>query len=99
MTDFAVLGGGLAGVTLAWRLHGLGASFRVHDRGEPATASRVAAGLLTPVTGQRPALSWRWAELAAEAFAFYPRVEAVTGARFFHPGPMVRLFDGVKERD
>ncbi len=101
MTDVAVLGGGLAGTTLAWQLHARGVRFRLYDRGEvahPHSASRVAAGLLTPVTGQRPALSWRFDELAPVAWAFYARVEALTGAKFFHPGPMVRLFHTPEER-
>ena len=101
MTDIAVVGGGLAGTTLAWQLHARGVRFRLYDRGEvahPHSASRVAAGLLTPVTGQRPSLSWRFDELAPVAWVFYARVEALTGATFFHPGPMVRLFHTPEER-
>ena len=101
MTDIAVVGGGLAGTTLAWQLHARRVRFRLYDRGEtahPHSASRVAAGLLTPVTGQRPSLSWRFDELAPVAWAFYARVEALTGATFFHPGPMVRLFHTPEER-
>ena len=101
MTEVAVLGGGLAGTTLAWQLHARGMRFRLYDRGEslhPHSASRVAAGLLTPVTGQRPALSWRFDELAPVAWAFYARVEALTGTTFFHPGPLVRLFHTPEER-
>ncbi|MGL6074752.1 MAG: NAD(P)/FAD-dependent oxidoreductase [Fimbriiglobus sp.] len=98
MIDFVIVGGGLAGTTLAWRLWEMGVSFRLIDDGAPRTSSRVAAGLLTPITGQRPTLSWRWDTLAAEAFRFYPTIEAQTGERFFHPRPMVRIFDTERER-
>ena len=101
MSEVAIIGGGLAGTTLAWQLLARRVRFRLYDRGEvahPHSASRVAAGLLTPVTGQRPSLSWRFDELAPVAWAFYARVEALTGAKFFHPGPMVRLFHTPEER-
>ena len=101
MTEVAVVGGGLAGTALAWHLHFRGVPFVLHDRGpaaDPSSASRVAAGLLTPVTGQRPALTWRLAELAPVAWEFYRRVESITGASFFHPGPAVRLFHTADER-
>jgi glycine oxidase len=98
MSRVAIIGGGLAGVTLAWRLHERGVDFRLYDRGELVTSSRIAAGLLTPITGKRPTLSWRWNELAPVAFGFYKSLEKQTGARFFHPGPMVRIFVSPEEQ-
>jgi glycine oxidase len=102
MTDIAVVGGGLAGCAVAWHLHFRGVPFTLFDRGEaahPFSASRVAAGLLTPVTGQRPALTWRLDDLAPAAWAFYRRVEALTGRTFFHPGPTLRIPASAEERE
>lgn len=89
--DFVVVGQGLAGTALAWALRWAGARVRVVDRGDSVTASRVAAGLVTPITGRRLARSWRFDELWPAAVDFYRRVEAETGVAFFHPGPMVRV--------
>jgi glycine/D-amino acid oxidase-like deaminating enzyme len=97
-TRILIVGQGLAGTALAWQLHWRGVSAAVIDRGEPATASRVAAGLLTPVTGQRLAKTWRLDDLWPAAVAHYRRAEADTGERFFRPGPMVRLFRSAGER-
>jgi glycine oxidase len=96
--DFAIIGGGLAGTTIAWRLWEAGASFVLVDARDLGSSSRVAAGLLTPITGQRPTLSWRWDELSEVAFQFYRDVESQSQMRFFYPRPMVRVFDSIKER-
>ncbi len=96
--DFIIVGQGLAGTTLAWQLRRRGRSILVLDREPPVTASRIAAGLITPVTGKRLAISWRWSELMPVATTFYRSVEAETGARFFHCRPAVRLFADAAER-
>ena len=60
--DVAVLGGGVAGLAVAWRARARGLTVCVLDRGElGAGTSRVAAGMLAPVTeadaGERPLLA------------------------------------------
>ncbi len=96
--EFVVVGQGLAGTALAWSLLRRGRSVLVVDR-ERGGCSRLAAGLITPVTGKRLARSWRWDELYPAAVAFYRMVEADTGASFFHQKPAVRLFANEAERD
>ena len=96
--EFVVVGQGLAGTALAWSLLRRGRTVRVVDR-ERGGCSRLAAGLVTPVTGKRLAKSWRWDELYPAAVAFYRAVEADTGANFFHERPSLRLFANEAERD
>lgn len=97
--DAIVVGQGLAGTTLTWRLRELGCRVLGLDRDEPATASRVAAGLVTPITGRRLALSWRIDELMPVARSFYRSIEAITGERFFHEQPALRLLASAAERE
>lgn len=97
--DVLIVGAGLAGTTLAWELRWRGVSVHVIDRDEPVTASKVAAGLLTPITGKRLAPAWRYAEFLRTAEAFYRRVEVETGGHFFARRPIVRLFQTEDERD
>jgi glycine oxidase len=53
--DVAVLGGGVAGLSVAWRARERGLGVVVLDRGElGAAASSVAAGMLAPVTEADP---------------------------------------------
>lgn len=90
--DVIVVGQGLAGTALAWELLRRGRSVLVVDREPETTSSRIAAGLLTPITGKRLAVSWRWAEFLPVATAFYRDIEHRLGVRFFHPVPCVRQF-------
>lgn len=91
-----IIGGGLAGTTLAWRLHERGLPFLIVDRDEPLTSSKVAAGLITPITGMRLSLSWRFGELYPEALAFYRSLESKLGTRFYHEVPIVQLLASEK---
>lgn len=90
--DVAIIGQGLAGTTLAWALLRRGQSVIVIDRQESATSSRVAAGLMTPITGPRLAVVPCWDQFWSAATAFYQDLEQRTSARFFHVFPAVRLF-------
>lgn len=94
-----VVGQGLAGTALAWQLRRRNVRFLVVDQEAPDSASRVAAGLLTPVTGQRLAPVPQYAERLATATDFYRRIEAITDARFFQTTGAVRLFLDVAERE
>lgn len=95
--EFVIVGQGLAGTALAWRLLQRGRGVLVVDR-ERGGCSRVAAGLMTPTTGKRLAPSWRWDELFPSAVAFYRDVEAVTGTAFFQQRSSLRLFADEAER-
>jgi glycine/D-amino acid oxidase-like deaminating enzyme len=86
-----IIGGGLAGTTLAWQLHQRGVPFMVVDRDEPQTSSKVAAGLITPITGMRLVLNWRIRTLFPEAAAFYQQLERELSRRFYHETGIVSL--------
>jgi glycine oxidase len=90
--DAIIVGQGLAGTTLAWQLRDAGSSVLIIDRCELVTSSKIAAGLITPITGQRLALSWRVDEMLPVAQIFYADIEERTGKKFFHARPCVRLF-------
>lgn len=96
--DCLIIGGGLAGTTLAWSLRWHGLSVMLVDRGEPSTASRIAAGLVTPLTGKRLAVSERFAEFWPVAKRFYERVQGETEASFLRSKPALRLLCGEEER-
>lgn len=88
---FLIIGQGLAGTALAWRLHQRGRRFLIVDRDVAQTSSKVAAGLVTPITGMRLNLSWRYGTLYPEALAFYQEMETLLHQRFYHKVPIVRL--------
>lgn len=92
--DAIILGHGLAGATLAWHLRWRGWRVLVVDRDAAITSSKVAAGLVVPISGQRLARSWRVEEFLPVARDFYRR----TGTRCFHSVPYVRLLANDDER-
>ncbi len=96
--DVIIIGQGLAGTTLAWHLLEAGQRVLILDRDEPVTSSKIAAGLITPITGQRLALSWRYDEFLAAASKFYTSIEKRTHQKFFHNHTAIRLFKWDAER-
>jgi glycine/D-amino acid oxidase-like deaminating enzyme len=95
--EFLIVGQGLAGTALAWELAWRGREVLVVDPGEKVTSSRIAAGLVTPITGQRLALGWRVDEMLGAARPFYARVEAEVQMRVFHPRVVRRIFRSAEE--
>jgi glycine/D-amino acid oxidase-like deaminating enzyme len=61
--DFILVGQGLCGTWLSYFLHKEKKSFLVIDNNHPGTASRVAAGIINPVTGRRMVKTWMIDEL------------------------------------
>jgi len=96
--DTCIVGQGLAGTTLAWTLHRQGNRVAIVDRCEPVSSSRIAAGLITPVTWQRFVKSWRFDEFWTAAVTFYHAIETETGAQLFNQRHAVRLFASRAER-
>jgi glycine oxidase len=96
--DAIIVGQGLAGTTLAWQLMVAGQRVLVIDAEEPVTSSKIAAGLITPITGQRMTLSWRNDEFLPVAQEFYRDIELRTGGHFFNIRTALRLFSSDTER-
>ena len=84
---------------MAWQAHWRGWSVAIIDRLDAQSSSRVAAGLVTPVTGSRAAASWRWSEFYPAANLFYRQVEKALGASFWHVEPALRVFRSEAERE
>lgn len=91
-----IVGQGLAGTCLAWHFLWRGADFTLSGDGRDGS-SRVAAGLVNPVTGKNFAPSWRIADFLPEAADFYQKIEGLLGMGFWHPLPVVRLARDAKE--
>ena len=72
--DFIIIGQGISGTFLSWYLEGMGATCVVIDENKPNTASKVAAGLINPVTGRRLVRSWMIEELMPFARQAYNEI-------------------------
>ena len=96
--DVLIVGQGLAGSCLAWSLHWAGRRVMIVDRGERVTASKVAAGLITPLTGRRLARPPRYVESYRHASAFYQRIEAEQSLQLLTEKPAIRVLVNDEER-
>lgn len=96
--DFLLIGDGLAGSLLAYRLQAAGASVLLLGKPEEAGASRVAAGLCNPITGRRMGKTWLADTLFPFLHRFYPALEHELSTRFFYPRSIYRPFRSEKAR-
>jgi glycine oxidase len=91
-----IVGQGLAGTCLAWQLWWRGVPFQLIDD-DRGGASRVAAGLINPVTGKNfeptPGVEWS----LPEAVACYEKVSHILGTTCWHPLPILRLAKSQQE--
>jgi len=96
--DTLIIGQGLAGSILAWQLMQQGQDVVVLSDEEVASASRVAAGIFNPLSGQRLLLQPHAERVIPTARCFYRQLEAQFGQTFFHIKPMLRVFKHERER-
>src|SRR5215210_2108200 len=69
--DYLIIGQGLCGTFLSYYLLKAGKEVIVIDKNEPFTASKVASGVINPVTGRRIVRTWRIEELLPFAVNAY----------------------------
>jgi glycine/D-amino acid oxidase-like deaminating enzyme len=101
--SITIVGQGLAGTLLGWELERNGAAFQIIDeaiesRPEGACASKVAAGLVNPITGQRIVKSWRVDELLPLARETYRSLERAWGVDVWRDLRVRRLWRNEDER-
>lgn len=92
-----IVGQGLAGTLLGWELVRRGQRVLLVDEGAAVSSSKVAAGIVTPITGKRLALGSEVGAFLEEAWASYGAVARVLGRAHFHRRAQVRLFRGEEE--
>lgn len=91
--DYLIVGQGLTGTFLSWNLVKAGKKVLVIDESKPFTASRVASGVINPVTGRRIVRTWRIEELLPFALEAYTTLGSYLDAELvqstsildFHP--------------
>jgi glycine oxidase len=92
-----IIGQGLAGSLLAFRLIESGYRPLVYDKGHDTASSMVAAGMWNPVNFKRLNVGMHPERYLQAMHDVYPRLERWLGATFFRPLPIARLFDSQEE--
>ncbi len=90
--DFLIIGQGLAGSLLAWRLITQGQKVLLVDSCRQQTASRTAAGLINPVTGKRLVKPARVENYLSTAKKLYQDLSVFFNEKFLFEKPQLKLF-------
>ena len=97
---YLIVGQGLAGTLLGYRLERAGAEVHYVDAPGQTAASAVAAGIINPITGRRFVRSWRIGELLPAARRCYTELAERLGQPLYYDLPLVRtLYNRGDEND
>lgn len=97
--DFLITGQGLAGTTLAMELLGRGKKIVVMASASEPCASKIAAGLYNPITGNRLVKTWKADSLFETLEPYYRSLEIQLEASFLHPIGIYRPFTSTDEQN
>ncbi|MEP7267605.1 MAG: FAD-dependent oxidoreductase [Saprospiraceae bacterium] len=97
--DFIIVGQGIAGTLLASALEDLGKTFVIIDDKRNHAASRLAAGLINPITGRRFVKSWNYDELENYFLDGYGKIEIKLKQKYLHVHEIVFCLSSVKEEN
>jgi len=79
-----VVGQGIAGSLVAFMLHQQNISYMVVDPGYPNTASKVAAGMFTPISGKRKTIHENVLQQISFAIDTYKKIGELIGKNILH---------------
>lgn len=82
-TDYLIVGQGIAGTLLSYSLLQAGQRVLVIDDGKPNSASRIAAGVINPVSGRRFEMAWMYDDIYPVARQAYNGLSALLGVPVF----------------
>lgn len=97
--DTIIIGQGLAGSMLALTMLQEGLEVMVINFEEENTSSKVAAGIVNPITGKRIVKTWMADQLFSIIPGYYAALETLLGATFFYPKKIYKPFDTVSEQN
>lgn len=95
--DIIIVGAGIAGSMLAYQLLQTGKSIQIIHDGNSLPASRVAAGIINPLAGQRFALHPHMEHVLSSMRETYAKLEARFHVSLLHTMPMRRSIKNEKE--
>lgn len=97
--DCLVVGQGIAGTVLSYKLIQKGYSVKIIDDGHQTSSSMKAAGIINPITGRSYVKSWKIDELIPVARSSYSAFENLLGGQYFSEHNIVRVLGSVFEEN
>jgi hypothetical protein len=99
VVDFVIVGQGIAGSLLSWFLQQAGKTVLVIDDGSDTAASKVAAGIINPVTGRRYSTTWKADELLPFAWKTYTDLGDHFQTQYCFQKDIIEFFPGPEARN
>ena len=96
--DYLIVGHGLAGSLLGWRLIQYNKRVMIVDHDTGPSASRTAAGLVNPITGKRFTKDPRFETFLSSAKGLYECFEKFFKTQCFFKKSLLRIFSSNQER-
>lgn len=93
-----VVGQGIAGSLLAFMLHQKNIPFLLIDQSSQSTASQIAAGMFTPLSGKRKTIHPLSLQQIPFAINIYKEISKLIGYNILHLTNIYQLFDSVEEQ-
>jgi glycine oxidase len=93
-----IVGQGLAGTNVAFKLLQLKIPFKVIDNRHHNSASMVAAGLFNPLVFKWITKSWKARLLLSEANSTYRSLEQLLGGKYIENQPLIRIIASAQEQ-
>jgi glycine/D-amino acid oxidase-like deaminating enzyme len=97
--DVLIIGQGICGTLLSWFLQKEGRSYLVIDDATENAASKVAAGVINPVTGRRYVTAWMAEEVMAFANITYKQLGEHLATNLIHPKNIIDFFPTAQMRN
>lgn len=97
ITDFLIIGQGISGSVLAFKLKSAGFHVKVIDKVYANSSSRVAAGIWHPMVFKRLSQTWLAHEFIPVAEDIYAQMQFELNSEFFYKSKYARLLSTVSE--
>lgn len=97
--DYILVGQGISGTMLSWFLQKAGQRVLVYDDARPATASRIASGIINPVSGRKFELAWLYETIYPIAAQTYREMETALGIACFRERDIWNAWPSTQMRD
>ena len=89
--DYLIIGQGVAGTILAHKLIAQGKSVFIIDNNHSYSSTKIAAGIINPITGRKFVKSWKIDQLLPVALKSYEEIESFLNIKIIHQANIIRI--------
>lgn len=97
--DYLIVGQGMAGTLLSWFLRKKNRSFYMVDNGHHQAASKIAAGIINPITGRKYVKSWRIEQFLPVARETYSELSTFLSKNVAHEKKIFRGLYSIQDEN